>query len=112
MTKVFPMKASLTSTLDEVLELFLTNQPTGLIADELVRSSQLYDLAEKGGALFRALRSAEKNYGTNEFWQSPPHELAFVIAKTRSAVSAANTRDQKIKVLFDLISESNPAFLN
>lgn len=106
------MTPSVRATLDELLDLFLTDQPTGLIADEMIRSHHLSQMAVRGGVLENVLRTAEAAYGTKDFWYSPPPLLELLIERTRAELARRGTRDLKRLALLEMATGKEPVFLH
>ena len=103
---------SLKSAIGEIVALIENGQPTGLIVDEIIRSSRIVDNMVRGGELEIAVREAEKRFSDQDFWTSPPERLASLVEVLRKQIHSAATEKAKQTVLVELLSQKRPAFLN
>ncbi|MBS0564804.1 MAG: hypothetical protein JSR87_10115 [Proteobacteria bacterium] len=100
------MKASLRSNLQDILVLFQENQPTSLIADELVRSTSILDAMEHGGELEEAIREAEMQFHVEGFWKSSPKKLGHLVDRLRVDIQRAESREEKWSILVHKLIEA------
>ncbi|OZA17907.1 MAG: hypothetical protein B7Y02_02115 [Rhodobacterales bacterium 17-64-5] len=105
------LSPSLKAAIAGIVTLLETDQPTGLVVDEIVRSSRIVDSMVPGGALDLAVREAERRFSDADFWTSPPERLARLVELVRSQVRAARTEAMKHQVLIDLLVQKRPTFL-
>lgn len=97
---------------NEVLELFLEDQPTALIAEEMLVSFGVLQTMLPGTKFHRAFKAAEQAYGqSREFWQGTPDSLGTLIDLTRHAIRRAESEAEKRLILFRLITEASPDFV-
>ncbi len=102
---------SLKSAIGDIVALLENEEPTGLIVDEIVRSSRIVDTMVRGGDLDIAVREAEKRFSAKDFWSSLPERLACLVNVLRKQIQNALTEKAKQQVLVDLLSQKHPAFL-
>lgn len=106
------MKASLRSNLQDILILFQEDQPTALIADELVRSTSILDAMEPGGELDEAIREAERQFHAEGFWKSSPEKLSFLVDRLRADIQRAKSREEKWDILVRTLFVAKPDSTN
>lgn len=91
----------------ELIELFQTDQPDGLIADEIVMSSALADWALPGSEFAKVMAVAEKSFTEPSFWTSPPQPLVQVITKMRAQVARSKSDQDALDRLVDTFNSLN-----
>ena len=105
---MFSVTHSFNMTLEDIVEMFRTDQPTGLIADELLRSTNVVHAMTKGSAFYIAMKEAESHFSSDDFWTSPPQALATVIDRARADIKHAPDTAVAKAMLLDLISDMGP----
>ncbi len=99
---------SFNMTLDDVIAMFRTNQPTGLIADELLRSTSVMQAMEKDSAFYNAVKDAEVYFSSDDFWTAPPQALAHMIEKLRADLMLAQDDAAAKSMLLEMILNTGP----
>jgi hypothetical protein len=107
------MTRSLEATLKDFVGLFREAQPSDFIAAEFLVSSELIGNMNPKSKLARAIRQAEVSFPKEGFnWWAPPKELGSIVNATRAEIARLRSEEDMIRVMYDLISEPDPAFLS
>ena len=106
------MTRSLEATLKDFVGFFRESQPNDFIASEFLVSSEVIGHMNPASKLARAIRRAELSFPKEGFnWWEPPAELSSIVKAARTEVARARSDEDALRVLYDLLTEENPKFL-